>query len=161
MALSASLYKINDDPRMIDKTLGTATKVYNASDPSNTLTPLEPIDTLAPRLIVEYDQSIVGCNYIYIADWDKYYYITNVDLTTAQRIIFQCKVDVLYTYKDEIKNLTAIKERGSSYPGNQYIPDPQVLSYMEQGTQTFTGQLRGWNTSTTMDFNTIYLTLMG
>lgn len=54
---------------------------------------------------------IIGCNYAYIKEFNRYYFITNI--TSIRNDLWQIdmKVDVLMSYKDQIKKLDAFIDR--------------------------------------------------
>ena len=60
-----------------------------------------------PSLILETNTNSFNANYCYISDFDRYYFVKSITLLTGQRIQIDLSVDVLMTYKEEIKNLTA------------------------------------------------------
>ena len=53
-------------------------------------------------------------NYIYVSDFGRYYYVTDVVHVTKDRIQIHCAVDVLATYKSNIGGYTAFVERSAS-----------------------------------------------
>lgn len=101
-----NLYTTTDDTRVLNKTL-TAVKDINA-------VPVDGVTLLNPQFIVEYDSSILNANYCYISELQRYYYITNIVLMRGNRMQFNCAVDVLKTYADDIKNCTAVITRSES-----------------------------------------------
>lgn len=46
-------------------------------------------------------------NYIYVADWNRYYFVTNVTYKTNAIKLFSCEVDVLASYKSQIGSTVA------------------------------------------------------
>ena len=53
-------------------------------------------------------------NYCYIAEFGRYYYITNITGDAGNRAFVHGHVDVLMTYKDEIKACKCIANRSTS-----------------------------------------------
>ena len=47
-------------------------------------------------------------NYCFIPKFNRYYFIDEIIPITGDRSIIKCKVDVLESFKDDIKSLTAI-----------------------------------------------------
>lgn len=72
---------------------------------------IDPIITISDA-----DNYVGSMNYAYISEFNRYYFITNIESirTNLWRISFH--VDVLYTYRNEIKSNSAIIERNE----NQY-----------------------------------------
>ena len=54
-------------------------------------------------------------NYCYIPKFDRYYYIESRESMNATTWRLQCRVDVLMSFKNEIKKLKAIVERSNKY----------------------------------------------
>lgn len=76
-------------------------------------------------------------NYIYISDFDRYYYVRNITYS-QQRFYIDCEVDVLMSFNTDIKSLELIANRSSSR-FNVYQPDAQV-SFLQKNiiaTQKF------------------------
>ena len=47
-------------------------------------------------------------NYCFIPKFNRYYFIDEIIPITGDRSIIKCRVDVLESFKDDIKSLTAI-----------------------------------------------------
>lgn len=75
-----------------------------------------------PSIEVVYDSSLMGCNYMYIADFNRYYYIGSIDLVTGNKLILNGNVDLLMSNASDIMNSRGLISRGSN--GNKYIADP-------------------------------------
>lgn len=61
--------------------------------------------------ITDIDNYVGSMNYAYIPDFGRYYFITNVESVRKNVWRVSMHVDVLYTYRDAIKNNSAIIER--------------------------------------------------
>ncbi len=48
-----------------------------------------------------------NANYIYVSDWNRYYFVTNVTYKTHAIKLFSCEVDVLASYKSQIGSTIA------------------------------------------------------
>ncbi len=46
-------------------------------------------------------------NYCYCSSLNRYYFVNNITLLTGQRLQFDCHIDVLETYKYQLKNIKA------------------------------------------------------
>lgn len=62
------------------------------------------INIISPTLIIQ--NFSTDFNYCYISDFERYYFVKSITLLTGQRIQIDLTIDVLMTYKEEIKNLT-------------------------------------------------------
>ena len=96
---------------------------YNAVNKSiNELTTLtgtlrEESSIIDPIITISDIDSYVGSmNYAYIPDFNRYYFITNVESVNSNLWRVSFHVDVLYTYRAQIKSNSAIIERNE----NQY-----------------------------------------
>lgn len=78
---------------------------------------------LTPTLITSQNISH-NFNYIYISDFDRYYYVKNITYS-QQRFYIECAVDVLMSFNSEIKDLNVIANRSSSYY-NVYQKDDTI-----------------------------------
>ena len=112
--MTITVYKISDDRRVVNKTLGTAVATLTAVIKNDA-------DILYPVLEVAYNSSVLTANYLYIDTLQRYYYIKNIKLD-RQRIFLECEVDVLKSYYNEIKNLSCVVSRQENNY-NTYLND--------------------------------------
>lgn len=63
-------------------------------------------------------------NYIYISEFDRYYYVKNMTYS-QQRYYVECSVDVLMSFNSDIKDLEIIANRSSS-DYNVYQKDDSI-----------------------------------
>lgn len=92
---------------------------YHTADNTNTINKtLQPITTLdiifrqavneaTPFIILNKDK-ITGSNYVHIPNFNRYYFISNVENYTANLLRIELVTDLLMTYKDEILNSTVL-----------------------------------------------------
>lgn len=80
-------------------------------------------NVLSPTLITSQNISHTF-NYIYISDFNRYYYVKNITYS-QQRFYIECAVDVLMSFNAEIKDLNVIANRSSSYY-NVYQKDDTI-----------------------------------
>ena len=65
-----------------------------------------------------------GVNYLYWQETGRYYYIDDIELMTGGRMVFYCSVDVLESFKTQIKAQTAIVDKQESInETNLYLND--------------------------------------
>lgn len=92
--------------------------------------------------------TISKCNYMYIANFNRYYYITSQNIVRNTILEVSGHVDVLNTYKDEIrKNSGLILRSQSNY--NKFLDDGcfKVYSNPYIVTKKFTGETFAKNPS--------------
>lgn len=72
-------------------------------------------------LIVNATGAIANNNYAYISDYGRYYYVDSVTVGRNGMYIVQLSVDVLMTYADAIKNLSATISRQENIGINDIV----------------------------------------
>lgn len=83
---------------------------------------------LDPVITVEYDSTIATCNYAYISDFGRYYYIN--DKVSIKNGLWELHlhVDVLMSYAAGIKAAPCIVAKSASN-FNLYLADPNYKAY--------------------------------
>lgn len=82
----------------------------------------EGTSVLNPSILIERD-ALPSCNYINIPEFGRYYFITNIHSVRNKLWQLDCLVDALMTYKDQIKQQTAIIARQeNSYNAKMFDP---------------------------------------
>lgn len=119
MALTVTFYTSLANPKKLDKSgdllaIGTA----------KTLHVKHKIDLLNPVFEVDYNAAFLAANYIYIAEFGRYYFCT-IATDTAQRITVSAAVDVLYSHAAQIKG-AAVTVIRSEAAGITYVVDDKL-----------------------------------
>lgn len=85
----------------------------------------EPTSVTSPSISIEMD-GVPTFNYIYIPNFNRYYYVT--EITNLRKNVWQidCTVDVLMSYKDAIRKCPARVER-NQYEFNRLIQDDRRI----------------------------------
>ena len=78
---------------------------------------------LNPTLIIKIDS--VDYNYVYIPEFNRYYYIDDIITLNSRLKEISCSVDVRQSYREQLRNTSAIIARNERYY-NQYIPDNMI-----------------------------------
>lgn len=115
-----NLYTNGSDNNVIDKQLtdrGTVTGVVRGS-----------INIQEPSITLETTSPLVGVNYCYIAEYGRYYYATPSEKDRNGLTTITCRVDVLKTYADEIRQQKAIVSRQANQY-NLYLDDGTFKVY--------------------------------
>lgn len=110
-----TIQRTNDAPNVINKNVENVVTFNNVK-------PFEPCDILEPKFVVEYNPDIYGANYCYCDTFARSYFITDISILTAHRMLISCSVDVLQTYGSNILNCEASVIRSESV-GSTDIPD--------------------------------------
>ena len=80
------------------------------------------VSVINPTLVLAYTENILGSNYCFIPKFNRYYFIDEIIPITADRSIIKCKVDVLESFKNDIKSLTAIIDKQETI-SDKFIDD--------------------------------------
>lgn len=129
----ATFYQNNSDDRKLTKSLTTlrgGPVTIHFKDATSIINPI---------ITVENFGNITSCNYVYISDFHRYYFIRTMTVE-AQRVSMQLEVDVLGTYKDQIKNQTCIiKRQEAKNKANFYLDDEKykALEYSRIQCRSF------------------------
>ena len=116
--MNVTLYKTTSDKRALNKTLVDGRTFDVALLDGND-------SILTPRLIIGVDVS--AYNYVHIPDFNRYYYIKNVDVLDNRRFCCNCEVDVLMSFAADIKKLTVVSGKAATNY-NKHLPDLLPLS---------------------------------
>lgn len=92
--MTINLYNISDDPRKVVKSLGNATAL--------TCELVYPSDLLRPTIRISATNWSASLNYMYIPDFSRYYFITDVTCENGGAVTIQGRVDTLMSYSAAI-----------------------------------------------------------
>lgn len=123
-------YTNTADNNVVDKTpyltqIGTAF----------TVKPTEQLDVENPVFIVNYNASLLGCNYIYASEYGRYYY-ANVVTKPGNEAIIECVSDPLMSFKTAILNCDILVLRSESVGGPTMYEDTKLPVYPTQKNVT-------------------------
>lgn len=120
------LYKTNSDPNDVDKVLSAEINIEVELKGECSIT--------RPQLLICKSENnfYAGYNYLYIPDFKRYYYIDSITLLPGGYIVLSASVDVLMSYRSQIRGLNCLIER-QEYIYNPYIADNYIA--MSQGTK--------------------------
>lgn len=85
-----------------------------------------------PVLYMQHDATIFVCNYVYIPDFGRYYFISGKEIAEHTEYI-TCHVDVLKTYATDIKASKGTATRANIY--NKNIPESLALEIPQNKIQ--------------------------
>lgn len=112
-------YINNSEPEKVDKDI---TEVG-----SMTGTLREETSVMNPTFRVQLTVDNVSfLNYIYVEEWNRYYFVNDVKSVRNGLWDFSCHVDVLSTYKSQIRQLSCILARQENVY-NLYLDDDKFL----------------------------------
>ena len=95
-----------------------------------------------PSIMFDLDTAVFSANYLYISQFNRYYFITDVVNVSANKWQIQARVDVLTSFKSAIRENTAIIERQEN-EYNLYLDDKYYRAYQNEDVQykKFSGSL--------------------
>lgn len=117
--MTVTLYTCTDDPRKLDKTITAIGTAISAE-------PTDDCSIINPRLILTYNSNRLTCNYFYISDFSRYYFVTGMTVMPGGLIDLTGKIDVLKTYSASIKACDATIIRSESVSGPTQYPDNKL-----------------------------------
>lgn len=86
---------------------------------------IHEFNILTPVLIFTKSNFNFNANYIYIPQYNRYYFINDITTSSGNRVQINCSIDVLKTYATQIKNAPCVVVRSESVGINQ-IPDEKL-----------------------------------
>lgn len=132
MSITVAFYQNNSEPYRIGKNL---TAKYAESCLLKDGTSVEN-----PVILITNYNNLTDCNYMYIDEFHRYYFIGDIISVRQGLWEVHAHVDVLETYKDQIKACSATFKR-QEHLFNLYLDDPEFKTYnnSEIVTKLFTG----------------------
>lgn len=118
----ATLYKNHSDERYVSKDLSSIGTYNN-------LVFKDDEDLVTPTFKVTDSNFSEECNYIYVRELGRYYYIRSRRFS-RQCLFLECQVDVLMSFRNEIHDMTGIISRNERLY-NLYLNDDkmEMLNY--------------------------------
>lgn len=116
--MDAILYFNKSDKRYMNKDIEAIT--YDGSDHID-VEMKEDTSIIDPTFILRTQSKVLTANYIYVPNLNRYYFINDYTLS-HQRIYINCHVDVLMSFKKEIKQQNVIVARNERF-FNMYLDD--------------------------------------
>ena len=98
-------------------------------------------DLYNPTLIVK-SNSVISSNYLYIPNFNRYYFIVNKNLDKAGITIINCECDVLMSFKNDILNSTQLIIR-SADTSNEKVKNSKITDTLRPiAPMLFDGKVR-------------------
>lgn len=149
--VTVKLYNNASDNRVVHKAI---TQIGN----DRTCQITENCDVTNPRIILNMNSGDISANYMYIADFNRYYYITGINILNGNQTEITGHCDVLMSFWTYIKNCQCTAGRSSSN-FDDYLDDPMVS--IKDTYRTETRRLSGEFTPTAAGSNHYVLTIGG
>lgn len=119
--MTITLYQTKSDRKRVSKDLTLLTTLNNARL-------YDTFNVLHPRLKISREtfDAIKSCNYAYIPDFGRYYFVKyEID---SNFVLLDCEVDVRTSYKEGIRGLTCTVTRNENLK-NGYLHDSNYSVY--------------------------------
>lgn len=131
--MSLTMYTNSSDNRAINKNI-TLLSTVNCTFKDNT-----SMET--PAIVISREAYNSNCNYVYLSDTGRYYYVVDVEFS-KQSVIYKLKVDVLKSFASDILQCEAVALR-SATQYNNYLDDPEMsrLAYSDIYLKKFPNSL--------------------
>lgn len=130
--ITATFYNTSDDTNVIGKTLTDATEIdIRIKDKQSSF--------LSLIITLKYDE-FPQFNYCYIAAWDRYYFISNIEVTPNNIYFMTLRCDVLESHKDELLQcsgyITQQTQNINPYYGDGYATELRREADLYKSTVT-------------------------
>ena len=100
-------------------------KAYTTLVTLSTSQATEEISIDAPEIIINSDASYINCNYAYIEEFKRYYYVRTKSVINGNQLRFSLDSDVLMSFKSDIMSSQCQAARSTSAP-NMDLVDPLI-----------------------------------
>lgn len=98
----------------------------------------EPCSIQNPKFILEYDATIINCNYAYCPTLKRQYFIDNIDFAPGGQMIITCKTDLINTLGMALLNAPIVINRATTKDDNAtYIKDMQLPLLSDKSIDTY------------------------
>lgn len=128
--MNITLYVNSSENNRLDKSLSTVGSYsFSFKDESSVFN---------PQVLITVGDSLASVNYAYISQWERYYYVTEIQVVRAGLFLLKLHTDVLMTWKSQIRACSAVCSRQEGVY-NLYLDDPEfkVYNYREVDCYTF------------------------
>ena len=117
--MTIQLCNTADENNVINKTIATVDTV--------TATIKGDSSIITPTLILEYKAPLIGVNYVFIPDWNRYYFVRDMRVSTGGRYEIDLYVDVLQSFKEQILKCGVILSDTEQTGLNNYLPSESFV----------------------------------
>lgn len=117
--MDIKFYQNASDKRVIDKVLNIEYALTGCEL-------IEPSSAINPEIIISRTPGLYQYNYCYIPYFSRYYYITDMIDIDGARMQIKLHVDVLMSFKDQIK-ACPVNSRTNEKNYDMYLPDDRAI----------------------------------
>ena len=141
--MNITFYNQLNDNRVLTKNLGAP--IHTAE-----CTPFGECSLHSPVITVRQFTGYGNINYCYIDEYNRYYYITDIIAKSGGILEIRCKVDVLKTYDNVIRQCSAVCTANENV-GATYITDTRYPLQCRKSTTVYEFEGEPFNTETATD----------
>lgn len=105
--MTITLYRNISEYNAVNKSINELTTLTGTLREESSI--IDPVITIS-----DIDNYVGSMNYAYIPEFNRYYFITNIESVRNNLWRVSFHVDVLYTYRSQIKSNSAIIERNEN-----------------------------------------------
>ena len=127
--MDIQLYHNDSENNVINKSL------TGISTPSVVLK--KPTSEITPSVILHTFENMEYCNYAYIPEFQRYYFIDDIIPLTGSEVQLDMRVDVLESFKTDLLLLNAVVDKQVSI-GNKYFNDGSFNVLSKEFLQCYT-----------------------
>lgn len=120
--MTINLYKISADPRELNKLAGTSPINLNPI----TIKPTDKVNLINPIFEIDFDETLMTCNYLTCDSFDRCYYINSINVTTGHRLELACSIDVRQSFAASIRASQGVILRAQSKGSPTRYPDSKL-----------------------------------
>lgn len=119
MSMSIKIGTSTENPDKANKS-----PVWYNSGQTFTIKPTSIINNLNPVFIIDYNSSLLDCNYVSCETLGRNYFITRISVDTAQTMRIECTVDYLSSWNLSGCPITVVRNGGIGSPTK--VPDSKL-----------------------------------
>jgi hypothetical protein len=141
--MTITFYNQLNDNRVVSKTLPEP--LHSAE-----CTPCGECEIQNPVITVRPFKGYGQVNYCYIDDYNRYYYITSVTVKSGGLLELRCKVDVLMSFGNAIRDCRGVCVANENV-GSSYVPDKNLPIDLRKKTKAYMFSDSDFNVGTATD----------
>lgn len=121
--MNIQLYNCKCEPRVVNKLTGIVPKGSKITGQFRS-----SVNVQNPEIMIEGTAISKDCNYCYIEELDRYYYIDSITSERNNITILNCRVDVLFTYSTYLSQCYGLIDRAEIDDShNKYVYDSEFV----------------------------------
>lgn len=127
--MNIKLYKNDSNNNVLNKKI-TLINEYNILLKDN-------VDVYRPIIKIK-TELLNNCNYVFIQDFNRYYYVVNKRSINIEIIELTLECDVLMSFREQILNLKCIIDKQENINlGNKYYDDNSLISLSKEFIESY------------------------